>query len=277
MAEQKKDNWSTEEYQNAAAFVPKLATKVVQWLDIQKDDRILDIGCGDGVLDVDFAHVLAEGEGSLHGVDSSAAMIETTNRVVGETKLKKFKFEVIDANALNAEALPKFNKAFSNAAMHWILKPKTAGAFFTTVRDVLEPGGSFVFEMGGLGNVKEMRTALIMATAGRIGIERALAVDPWFFPDEEWMRRTLEDEVGGWKVERIELEWRPTPTGDTGVEGWARLMGKVFFDAVREEKGDEAAEEAVREASEALQFVCDDGSGGQVISYVRLRCIARKV
>jgi ubiquinone/menaquinone biosynthesis C-methylase UbiE len=73
--------------------VPKLATKVVQWLDVQKDDRILDIGCGDGVLDVDFAHVLAEGEGSLHGVDSSAAMIETTNRVVGETKLKKFKFE----------------------------------------------------------------------------------------------------------------------------------------------------------------------------------------
>jgi hypothetical protein len=175
---------------------------------------------------------------------------------------------VIDANALNAKALPRFNKAFSNAAMHWILKPKTAGAFFTTVRDVLEPGGSFVFEMGGLGNVKEMRTALIMATARRIGIERALAVDPWFFPDEAWMRRTLEDEVGGWKVERIELEWRPTPTGDTG---------EVFFDAVREEKGDEAAEEAVREASEALQFVCDDGSGGQVISYVRLRCIARRV
>lgn len=73
--------------------MPKLATKVVQWLDVQKDDRIFDIGCGDGVLDIDFAHVLAEGTGSLHGVDSSTAMIETSNRVVGETKLKNFKFE----------------------------------------------------------------------------------------------------------------------------------------------------------------------------------------
>lgn len=33
-------------YQNAASFVPKLATKVMQWLDPQKDDVILDVGCG---------------------------------------------------------------------------------------------------------------------------------------------------------------------------------------------------------------------------------------
>jgi len=26
--------------------VPKLATKVMQWLDPQKDDVILDLGCG---------------------------------------------------------------------------------------------------------------------------------------------------------------------------------------------------------------------------------------
>jgi hypothetical protein len=26
--------------------VPKLATKVVSWLDVQKDDVILDLGCG---------------------------------------------------------------------------------------------------------------------------------------------------------------------------------------------------------------------------------------
>lgn len=33
-------------YQNSASFVPKLATVVLQWLDVQKDDQILDVGCG---------------------------------------------------------------------------------------------------------------------------------------------------------------------------------------------------------------------------------------
>lgn len=67
MTAEKKDNWSSEvsaylflsrldrpltsatsdqAYQRSASFVPKLATKIVQWLDPQKDDRILDIGCG---------------------------------------------------------------------------------------------------------------------------------------------------------------------------------------------------------------------------------------
>jgi len=69
MAEQQ-DNWSSEvgvagpglytcplsstfnatdkkqAYQNAASFVPKLATKVMQWLNPQQDDLILDVGCG---------------------------------------------------------------------------------------------------------------------------------------------------------------------------------------------------------------------------------------
>lgn len=33
-------------YQNAAGFVPKLATKVVGWLDVKGDDVVLDVGCG---------------------------------------------------------------------------------------------------------------------------------------------------------------------------------------------------------------------------------------
>jgi len=88
-------------YQNAASFVPKLATKVMQWLDPQADDVILDIGCGGpynlevhnhghcaslakpraaGILDLHIAHVLAQGSGSLHGIDSSGAMINAARQ-----------------------------------------------------------------------------------------------------------------------------------------------------------------------------------------------------
>jgi hypothetical protein len=33
-------------YQHSASFVPKLAGKIVDWLDVNKDDKILSIGCG---------------------------------------------------------------------------------------------------------------------------------------------------------------------------------------------------------------------------------------
>lgn len=41
--------------------------------------------------------------------------------------------------------------------MHWILRrEETQRDFFAGVRGALKPGGVFVFEMGGMGNVAEV-------------------------------------------------------------------------------------------------------------------------
>jgi len=97
---------------------------------------------------------------------------------------------VLDANKLHplpAQYKSAFTKAFSNAALHWILRPEeTREAVFRGVRDCLVVNGPFAFEMGGLGNVAEMRAALLGAVARRVGIEKAREADPWFFPDEKW-------------------------------------------------------------------------------------------
>lgn len=155
---------------------------------------------------------------------------------------------------------PTFTKAFSNAALHWILRPPGSQIpVFTSVRDALLPDGTFVLEMGGLGCVCEMRTALLMAVTRRVGIEKAKEADPWFFPDEEWLRNALEKEVGGWKVERIEREWRPTIADKGGVEGWCRLMGKELIDAVPEAE----REDVVREVTEVLSELCKVPGAGR--------------
>lgn len=91
--------------------MPKLATKVVQWLDLQKDDVLLDVGCGgksiqkarkretliaktlvlsDGILNADFAKVLAQGNGSMHGIDSSASMIEAARELCRDSNKSTF-------------------------------------------------------------------------------------------------------------------------------------------------------------------------------------------
>jgi hypothetical protein len=159
--------------------------------------------------------------------------------------------------------------------MHWILRrPSTREAFFRGIHAALKPGGVFVFEMGGMGNVAEMRTILLSVVSKRIGLAKAREADPWFFPDEVWMTGMLEETVGGFEVERIEREYRPTQADEGGIEGWVRLMGKQFFDAVGDRVEREAAE---REACEVLKTVCANPGGGDWIGYVRLRAVVKKI
>ncbi|TQS32237.1 hypothetical protein Golomagni_07452, partial [Golovinomyces magnicellulatus] len=166
----------------------------------------------------------------------------------------------------------KFNKAFSNAAMHWILRHKaTRDSFFKDVYVALAPGGTFAFEMGGLGNVSEMRTALLLTASSRIGGEAAHAADPWFFGDEEWAKNAMEK--AGFRVDKVEREWRPTTADAGGVEGWLRLFGSMIIDAVPEDQRDAMVKEAVA----VLKEVCKKPDGGEMISYVRLRALATKI
>ncbi|CAG8952819.1 hypothetical protein HYFRA_00007532 [Hymenoscyphus fraxineus] len=276
------DHWDSNAYQSSASFVPKLATKVVSWMSVDKDDVILDLGCGDGVLNIQMAQVLASGTtGRIHGVDSSAAMIEAAKEAAEKAGVSNIcTFDVLDATKViynPSLANGSYNKVFSNAAMHWILTPEaTRNDFFKGVHAALKPGGIFVFEMGGMGNCAEMRSTFLALLAPRIGIEAARAVDPWFFPDKEWMKTTLE--ANSFQVEKLELEYRPTKADKGGILGWSKLMGKQFFDAVEAKLGKEEREKCEREAASILKTVCASQTegGGDYLGYVRLRGYAVK-
>ncbi|KAF7864100.1 hypothetical protein EAF04_007065 [Stromatinia cepivora] len=302
----REDHWSALAYQNSASFVPKLATKVLGWLDVQSDDIILDIGCGDGIIPVQLANTLSKGLGTIHGIDSSEDMIAAAGKAaVREGVERVCRFEVLDASR-ELDTLPSgtYTKIFSNAAMHWILRRESSRiSFFKHVHRLLKPGGIFVFEMGGMGNVAEMRTALLGVVGRRCegGIKRVRESDPWFFPDEVWMRNALSgvdpssDEedgkgdgngngngnaedaelgMGKWKIERLEREYRATEVDKGGIQGWVRLMGKQFFDVLGE---GEQRREAENEVCEVLESVCRSPGGGDWIGYVRLRGVVRKL
>jgi SAM-dependent methyltransferase len=42
--------WSAETYAHDAGFVPELGAGVLEWLAPTGGERILDLGCGDGIL-----------------------------------------------------------------------------------------------------------------------------------------------------------------------------------------------------------------------------------
>ena len=170
----------------------------------------------------------------------------------------------------------------SNAALHWILRsPTTRRATLLAIFSALKPAGKFVFEMGGAGNVAEIQSALFFAvmryaSEGRNSISAAHAANPWFFPSETWMRTTLEEI--GFKVEKLELEYRPTRLTDDkekgGLEGWVRLMGASMLEIIEDEG---KRESAMKEVCEVLDpIVTREEDGSQWLGYVRLRGVASR-
>jgi len=191
-------------------------------------------------------------------------------------------FQVQDCRNIssNADAVNQsWDKVFSNAALHWILRdPSTRQDVFRDVHRVLRPGGNFVFEMGGIGNIAEIHAAIISAMTNHgISLQQARDSCPWFFPSDIWMRKMLEE--AGFEVPRIELEYRPTKLnpdsadGSGGLEGWVRLMGAQMLETVGADKVDSVVKQVVQTLE---TIITREEDGSQWIGYVRLRAIAVK-
>jgi trans-aconitate methyltransferase len=272
-----KDHWTPKAYTSAADFVHKLTSKVTTLLAPAPSDKILDIGCGDGALTVQLAAHIPNG--SIHGLDKSANFITHAQATYPASKYPNVTFTLRDCAHLDdfAAAHPNtYDKVFSNAALHWILRPESRRIpTIQAIHDVLKPGGKFVFEMGGAGNVAEAQAALLYALVREgIPFAEACEVNPWFFPSEVLMRQFLEGV--GFEVESVELEYRPTKLEEGeggGVEGWIRLMGAIFLEKVSADRKEAVLSEIV----DVLRKVCTREEGGEWLGYTRCRGVARKI
>ena len=172
----------------------------------------------------------------------------------------------IDARLSNAERLPfqsEFDAVFSNAALHWV---RDQDAMLAGVRRALRPGGRFVAEMGGHGNIAAIRVALmaVLERHGCSGLEDGVN----YYPTVAGYRSRLE--AHGFSVEEIQLIPRPTPL-PAGMHGWLTTFRSGVLEAVPEAKRAAVVEETVALLAPAL---CDE-AGNWSGDYVRLRFIAR--
>ena len=245
--------WNAADYIRNAAFVPALGAPVLALLDPQPGERILDLGCGDGIL---TAKIVAAGA-TVVGVDASEDMVRAARE------------RGLDAYVGNGEALefePEFDAAFSNAALHWMLDAKAVAA---GVHRALKPGARFVGEMGGQGNVAILRAG-IRAELERRGYP-VPANDPQFYPSSEEF--TAIYAAAGFVDIDAQLIPRPTPLPE-GVAAWLRVFRAGFMDASQVPDADQAEVALAVETTLAPQLQQPDGSW--VADYVRLRFTMRK-
>lgn len=243
-------SWNPTVYADIGAFVPALGAGVLEWLDPQPGERILDLGCGDGQLTAKIAAAGAE----VVGVDASPAMVEGA---LGRG---------IDARICNVEVLPfqsEFDAVFSNAALHWV---RDQDAMLAGVKRALRPGGRFVAEMGGLGNIAAIRVALmaVLERHGCGGLEDGVNYYP---APQSYTARLISH---GFSVEQMQLIPRPTPLA-SGMAAWLTTFRKGVLDAVPEA----LRQTVVAETVALLEPVLRDEEGNWTGDYVRLRFIAR--
>jgi SAM-dependent methyltransferase len=242
------DIWRSDVYAKNAAFVPALAADLLDVLDPRSGERVLDLGCGDGVL---TAQIASRGA-IVVGVDASPSMVAAALS------------RGLDARVVAAESLPferEFEAVFSNAMIHWT---SDIGALVGGVARALAPGGRFIGEFGGHGNV----AAIVESTREALAAIGITLGSPWYYPDEATFRSTLE--AHGFEVDRLVLFPRPTPL-PTGLAGWLETFSMPLVRQVPVEQRAHVLADIVRRAEPRLRTA----DGTIAADYVRLRFTAR--
>jgi SAM-dependent methyltransferase len=251
--------WSPSDYATNAAFVPALGAAALELLAPQPGELIVDLGCGDGTLTL---QIMASGARVI-GLDASEAMVEAA-RGRGVDAF------VADAQALDLESqsarFGQFDAAFSNAALHWMLDPD---AVASGVFAVLKPGGRFIGEMGGEGNIATLRDGIRAELS-----ERGYAVpaeDPQWYPGcEEFVRLYA---CAGFTEIQAQLIPRPTPL-PAGIAAWVKTFRAGWLDVAGVPEADR--EEVAASVEARLQPQLQQADGSWTADYVRLRFTMRK-
>ena len=249
--------WDSTLYDESFGIITQLGAGVVELLAPQPGERIVDLGCGTGALTAQIATAGAE----VVGIDASEAMIERARE-----SYPHLRFEIARGEDFAVE--DPVDAVFSNAALHWMSPPQEVAA---AVARALKPGGRFVAEMGGKGNIATITGAIYQALAEE-GISREQVRNPWYFPSIGEYGSLLEE--AGFDVVLMQLFDRPTPLDDcpNGVADWLRMFGGAFLAAVPARRRAHVQERVNELTRPLLQH-----EGRWVADYRRLRFVAVKL
>ena len=161
-----------EKYKAASRHQKEWGRRLIGSLDLSGRERVLDLGCGDGVLTAEIARLVSAG--SALGIDASEGMISVARRLeAGNLRFERLRIEDIDFAAA-------FDVVFSNAALHWV---KDHRRLLRNCSRALKPGGTLRFNFAGDGNCATFYAVVkqLMVDA-RFSAKFAAFEWPWYMP-----------------------------------------------------------------------------------------------
>lgn len=248
-------DWNAKLYDDKHDFVSFFGGDLISYLNPQKNENILDVGCGTG----DLAQDISKSGAIVTGIDASQSMIE-----VAKKKYPDIFFSLQDGESFSFQS--KFDAVFSNAAIHWM---KNQEQVVKNCYDVLLPNGRFVAELGGENNIQSIVDA-IKEASNRLSIIYEPNLFPWVFPTKEEMKKHLYK--AGFNIIKIEHYKRPTPlVGEDGIRNWLEMFSEnMFKNLTKNEK------EAIYTECEHILRPKIYKENKWIVDYWRLRFIAEK-
>ena len=247
--------WNATLYNSKHAFVAKYGEDVLGWLAPQKDEHILDVGCGTGTLTAK----INESGAIVTGIDASPEMIAKAKQAY-----PAIKFFVKDATDFLFDK--KFDAVFSNATFHWI---KNQQQVLQSIYNNLKEGGRLVYEMGGKHNIESIHNAL-KKVLFREGFKNNINIAVNYFSSAAEQATMLEKV--GFTVSNIIQFDRPTVLiGEDGMKNWIIQFAQSYFQNISKEKTENIIDKAV-----AILKETNYKNGKWYADYIRLRVKAVK-
>jgi trans-aconitate 2-methyltransferase len=261
LARKRASDFDGVKYAEASRHQKEWGRRIVAELELSGNERVLDLGCGDGALTAEIARLVPRG--TVLGIDSSPGMIDAARRVQGGN----LSVELMDIDALDFDG--RFDVIFSNATLHWV---KDHRRLLLNCRRALAGNGRLRFNFGGRGNCA--RFISVVSEAMESGRFSAYFRDfdwPWYMPGADDYER-LARESGAFGLVRVWEENADRVFTKDELIRWIDQPSIVPFLAPLPEDEREAFKGAVREKMLEITL---RSAGGHFETFRRINLIAR--
>jgi trans-aconitate 2-methyltransferase len=179
--------WDGSSYDRISGVMQGLGASVLERLELEGSETVIDAGCGSGRVTELLAARLPHGK--VIGIDGSPSMIDAAGaRLAG--LIQDGRVELRQCDLLELAVSEPVDAVLSTATFHWITDHER---LFERIRATLRPGGQFVAQCGGKGNIDGLRShAYLIAGREPYAEHFSSWQPPWNYAPAELTAERLE-------------------------------------------------------------------------------------